>query len=127
MQALNTAKGKEGQNGPNLTTEISKSGIFDFPKLAPERSWGNAGMVGHAETCSKHPSACPSHRSLPIHDRGVVPQKSWNFKIIKISEFQNPRNLGILKNIGISKSAKSQNFKIRKISRLNDNMQGCFF
>ena len=70
--------------------------IFEFPKLAPGRVWGVAGMVGHAETCSKHPSARLALRSLPIHDRGVVPQKSWNFKILQISEFRNPRNLGIL-------------------------------
>ena len=50
---------RKGKYGPNLTTEISKSEIFDFPKLAPGRSWGNAGMVGHAETCSKHTAARP--------------------------------------------------------------------
>ena len=52
-------RARKDKYGPNLTTEISKSEIFDFPKLAPERSWGNAGMVGHAETCSKHTAARP--------------------------------------------------------------------
>ena len=55
-RALNTAKGK---GGPNLTSKISKSQIFDFPKLAPERSWGIAGMVGREETRSKHTAARP--------------------------------------------------------------------
>ena len=45
--------------GPNLTTKFSKSQIFDFPKLAPERSWGIAGMAGPAETCSKDTAARP--------------------------------------------------------------------
>ena len=49
-----------------------------------------------------------------IHDRGVLPQKSRNFKNIKISEFQNPRNLWILKISELKKFAKSRNFKIRK-------------
>ena len=39
--------------------EILESEIFDFSKLAPERSWGNAGMVGHAETCSNKVNTWP--------------------------------------------------------------------
>jgi len=55
---------RKGKGGPNLTTKISKSKIFDFPKLAPERSWGIAGMVGRAETRSKHTAARLAHRFL---------------------------------------------------------------
>ena len=56
---------RNGKCGPNLTTNISKSKICDFPKLAPERSWGIAGMVGRAETCSKHRARAP-RGSLPL-------------------------------------------------------------
>ncbi len=64
---------RKGKCGPNLTTKISKSKICDFPKLAPERSWGIAGMVGRAETCSKHRArARLADRSFLMHD--VVPQ-----------------------------------------------------
>ena len=52
-------RARKGKRSRNLTSKISKSQIFDFPKLAPERSWGIAGMVGRAETRSKHTAARP--------------------------------------------------------------------
>ena len=66
-------------NGPNLTTKNPKPETFDFPKLAPERSWGNDGMVGHAETCSKHTPAPATRTPLPyMHD--VVEAEHGNDK-----------------------------------------------
>ena len=52
-------RARKGKGGPNLTTKISKSEIFESPKLAPERSWGIAGMAGRAEACSKDTAARP--------------------------------------------------------------------
>ena len=49
-QLLTPLRVRKGKYNPNLTTKISKSQIFAFPKLAPERSWGIAGMSGRAET-----------------------------------------------------------------------------
>ena len=59
MKILAQLRARKGKYGPNLTTKISKSEILDFSKLAPERSWSNAGMVGHSETCFKHTVARP--------------------------------------------------------------------
>ena len=114
---LRARKGK----GSNLATvpkfrnrKIPIFGNFRFSQNWSSVVVGIAGVVGHAETCSKHPLARLAHRSLHAHDRGVLPQKSRNFKHIKISEFQNPRNLWILKISEFKKSAKSRNLKIRK-------------
>ena len=97
VQALNSAKGRKGKYGPNLTTKISKSEIFDFPKLAPERSWGNAGMVGHAETCSKHTPARPrlaprflTYMTLSRQSMGMTRKisNSPNHQNFKIANFE---------------------------------------
>ena len=92
---------------PNLTTKIPKSENFDFPKLAPERSWGNAGMVGHAETCSKHTAVRP---------RPVT--RFFTSMMLSRQSMGMPRNLGFLK---ISSSKKHQifetaNFRFSKLA-----------
>ena len=98
--------------GPNLTTKISKSEIFEFSKLSPERSWGIAGMVGRAETCSKDTAARPrASRPASLHRlHDVVVAEHGNGK-----EFQIPRNLRILNILNSSKARNSKTHKIHKL------------
>ena len=60
---------RKGKCGRNLTTKISKSKFFDFPKLGPARLWGLEGMVGCAETCSKQSPCASRTASSPLSRR----------------------------------------------------------
>ncbi len=66
---LRPRKGKEDQIS---LPKFPGSKIFDFPKIAPPRLWGNVGMARHAETCSKQLARASRAASLPSH--GVVLQ-----------------------------------------------------
>ena len=117
-RALRAAKSRKGEGGPNLTTKFSKSQIFDFPKLAPERSWDIAGMVGRVQTRSKH-TAAPARLAPRFLACMTLSRQSTgtarNRKIREISESSKSRNP---QNLGIPKLTKYLHFKSRKFHKI---------
>ena len=99
-----TAKSKEGQRRPKSLYQNFRNRKFSiFPNLllGHRGRWGIVGMVGRAETCSKHKATRP-RAPLP-HMYDVVAAEHGDY-----NEFQIPRNFGFL-NLEIRKNSEFQN------------------